>query len=230
MTILIVVAMQSEYDLMSHIMTNVTTDSHRGVRCCIGTITGNRVILMQSGIGKVNAAVRVADVIRNEQPDYVVNSGVAGGIGDGLRPGDIVVGAQTCYHDVWCGEGEWGQVQGLPLYFDANPKLLNIAETNIPTARLGLICTGDQFISDIDQLNAIRSRFPNGQAVDMESAAIAQVCHLYSVPFISLRVVSDTPGMVHDNTSQYFDFMTDAPRATFDAVRRLVEAIKYDGE
>lgn len=227
MTILLVVAMQSEYDLMSHIMTNVTTDSHRGVRCCIGTVTGKRVILMQSGIGKVNAAVRVADVIRNEQPDYVINSGVAGGIGAGLRPGDIVVGARTCYHDVWCGEGEWGQIQGLPLYFEADRHLIEVSEEVVDErARIGLICTGDQFVSDVEQLDLIRSRFPDGQAVDMESTAIAQVCHLYSVPFLSLRVVSDTPGMVNDNTSQYFDFMTDAPKATFEVVKRLLENIR----
>lgn len=231
MTILIVVAMQSEFDLMSHIMTNATTDLHSGVRCCIGTITGKRVILMQSGIGKVNAAVRVADVIRSERPDFVINSGVAGGIGDGMRPGDVVVGVRTCYHDVWCGEGEWGQVQGLPLYYNADAELLDLAKTVASERiRFGLIATGDQFVSDVEQLRGIRSRFPDAQAVDMESAAIAQTCHLYSTPFMSIRVVSDTPGMVYDNTSQYFDFMTDAPRATFDVVSRLIEAMPYSNE
>lgn len=227
MDILIVVAMQSEYDLMSHVMTNVTVDTHNGLRCCIGTIASNRVILMQSGIGKVNAAVRVAEIIRSEQPDFVINSGVAGGIGKGLQPGDVVVGVRTCYHDVWCGEGEWGQVQGLPLYFEVNPTLLDIARTVASErTRFGLICTGDQFISDVESLDVIRGRFPECEAVDMESAAIAQVCHLYHTPFMSVRVVSDTPGMVHDNTTQYFDFMNDAPRATFEVVSRVVERIR----
>lgn len=229
MTILIVVAMQSEYDLMSHIMTNATTDTHNGVRCCIGTITGKRVILMQSGIGKVNAAVRVAEVIRSEHPDYVINSGVAGGIGRGIKPGDVVISTETCYHDVWCGEGEWGQVQGLPLFFRSDETLLEAAhKVASDRVRFGLICTGDQFISDVDTLNVIRKRFPECQAVDMESAAIAHVCHLYYTPFVSLRVISDTPEAGHDNTSQYFDFMKDAPKATFDAVTRLIETMKYD--
>lgn len=229
MTILIVVAMQSEYDLMSHIMSNSTTDTHNGVRCSIGTIAGKRVILMQSGIGKVNAAVRVAEIIRSEEPDFVINSGVAGGVGEGLHPGDVVVGTRTCYHDVWCGEGEWGQVQGLPLMFEADKTLLEaargVAKENV---RFGLICTGDQFVSDIKVLDAIRLRFAECQAVDMESAAIAQVCHLYYTPFMSLRVVSDTPGMVCDNTLQYFDFMNDAPRATFDMVSKLIEYIEME--
>ena len=223
--------MQSEFDLMSHIMTNATVDSHSGVRCCIGVITGKRVILMQSGIGKVNAAVRVAEVIRNEHPDYVINSGVAGGIGDGMQPGDVVVGSTSCYHDVWCGDGEWGQIQSMPLYYEASPVLLDLARrVATERVRFGLIATGDQFISDLDQLRAIRSRFADCLAVDMESAAIAQSCRIYSTPFVSIRVVSDTPGMVVDNTSQYFDFMTDAPRATFEMVSHIIEAMPYDGE
>lgn len=69
----------------------------------------------------------------------------------------------------------------------------------------GLVCTGDQFITNRTELDTIKQRFPDGLAVDMESAAIAQTCYLYNVPFLSFRIISDTPG-VEDHASQYADF------------------------
>ena len=69
----------------------------------------------------------------------------------------------------------------------------------------GLICTGDRFITNRTELDAIKRRFPAGLVVDMESAAIAQTCYLYGVPFLSFRIISDTPG-VEDHSSQYADF------------------------
>lgn len=224
--IAVIVAMQSEFDLVSHILENVSDASINGQPAKFGELSGNHIILLKSGIGKVNAAVQVSELIAREHPDYVINSGVAGGIGEGLKPGDVVVSEAVCYHDVWCGEGEWGQVQGLPLKFPADQHLLDVTR-NIggDNLRFGLICTGDQFVSELAALQAIKGHFPDGQAVDMESAAIAHVCHLREVPFMSIRVVSDTPGVVHDNTAQYFDFMTDAPRTTFAVLRRLLELI-----
>ena len=89
----------------------------------------------------------------------------------------------------------------------------------------GLICTGDQFISDLATLQGIKKNFPDGKAVDMESAAIAQVCYAKQVPFMSLRIVSDTPGMEKDNTTQYLDFFAEAPKMTFAVLRQLIETI-----
>jgi adenosylhomocysteine nucleosidase len=89
----------------------------------------------------------------------------------------------------------------------------------------GLICTGDQFISDLVILRGIKRNFPDGKAVDMESAAIAQVCYVKNVPFMSLRIVSDTPGMETDNTAQYLDFFAEAPKMTFAVLRQLIEMI-----
>ena len=222
-TIAVVVAMQSEFDLMSHIIDNRTEVDIDGAHAVKGDIGGRSVILMRSGIGKVNAAVRVASLIAVEHPDCVINSGVAGGIGSGIRQGDLVAGTECAYHDVWCGEGEWGQVQGLPLRFPADLPLLNtIINLNVERLHTGLICTGDQFISDPTQLDAIRLRFPDALAVDMESCAMAHVCYLRQTPFLSLRVISDTPGMEHDNTSQYFDFFRDAPRKTFAALKDMI--------
>ncbi len=222
--IAIIVAMKSEFNLVSHVITNATDTVINGITCRKGTMHSHDVILMQCGIGKVNAAVQTAELINTEHPDYIINSGVAGGIGKGLQPGNVVVADRCCYHDVWCGDGEWGQVQGLPLYFTSSETLVRIAsQLDNDQLHIGLICTGDQFISDLDQLNKIKGTFPEALAVDMESAAIAHVCHQRNTPFLSLRVVSDTPGMEIDNAAQYFDFMTDAPKRTFGILEELIK-------
>lgn len=224
--IAIIVAMQSEFELVSHILENaVEPPMPDGVQCRLGMLSGKQIILLKSGIGKVNAAMQVTSLIAEAHPDYIINSGVAGGIGAGLHQGDIVVGTEVCYHDVWCGEGEWGQVQGLPLKFRANLELVNAAKSIDAKLVFGLICTGDQFISDLATLQGIKKNFPDGQAVDMESAAIAQVCHIKNVPFMSLRIVSDTPGMEPDNTTQYLDFFAEAPKMTFAVLQQLIEKI-----
>ena len=226
--IAIIVAMQSEFNLVSNILEHAEPREIEGAKALVGELSGKQIILLKSGIGKVNAAMQVTSLIAEMHPDYIINSGVAGGIGEGMHQGDIVVGTEACYHDVWCGEGEWGQVQGYPLKFPANEHLLEAAKSVVKDNSqlvFGLICTGDQFISELATLQGIKRNFPDGKAVDMESAAIAQVCYAKQVPFMSLRIVSDTPGMEPDNTTQYLDFFAEAPKKTFAVLRQLLEMI-----
>lgn len=226
--IAIIVAMQSEFDLVSNILEHAEPREIEGAKALVGELSGKQIILLKSGIGKVNAAMQVTSLIAEMHPDYIINSGVAGGIGEGMHQGDIVVGTEACYHDVWCGEGEWGQVQGFPLKFPANEHLLEAAKSVVKDNSqlvFGLICTGDQFISELVTLQGIKRNFPDGKAVDMESAAIAQVCYAKQVPFMSLRIVSDTPGMEPDNTTQYLDFFAEAPKKTFAVLRQLIDKI-----
>lgn len=215
----IVVALLVEFSLVKNILED-PVDCGTYVK---GRIGNCEVVLMQSGIGKVNAASRLTFLIEREHPDCIINTGVAGGIGDGMHQGDIVVGTEVAYHDVWCGEGEWGQVQGFPLRFKASDTLL-AAVRKIAThkVRYGLICTGDQFIQDFETLRSIRRRFDDGLACDMESTAFAQVCYIYNVPFMAIRIVSDTPGMEKDNLCQYKNFFEEAPRETFEMVKALI--------
>ena len=140
-----------------------------------------------------------------------MSTGVAGGIDACLKVTDVVASDSLAYHDVWCGDGnEYGQVQGLPAVYKGCAPLLEHAlslNKNGLESRIhsGLICTGDRFITNRTELDAIKRRFPAGLAVDMESAAIAQTCYLYDIPFLSFRIISDTPG-VEDHSSQYADF------------------------
>lgn len=192
-----------------------------------GNIRQNEVILTQCGIGKVNAAAGTVELIRNFQPDCIISTGVAGGIDPCLKVMDVVVSRQTVYHDVWCGDGNaYGQVQGLPTFFQGNDKLYECAlslDTETPVHG-GLICTGDQFITDRSELNKIKKDFPEGLAVDMESAAIAQVCHLYKVPFISFRIISDTPG-ADKHFEQYLNFWAEMADRSFHVTETFLKAL-----
>ena len=174
----------------------------------VGEIGSNEAVLAESGIGKVNAAIGAVELIRAWRPDCVISTGVAGGIDASLRVMDVVVGAEVIYHDVDCGPGNVpGQVQGLPPSFHGDPRLLTCAKSIRTESKVaaGLICSGDQFVTSREQLEVIKARHPAGLAVDMESGALAQVCHIYGVPFLSFRILSDTPG-AEGHFDQYKDF------------------------
>jgi adenosylhomocysteine nucleosidase len=194
-----------------------------------GMIGANEIILMQCGIGKVNAASGTVELIHQFAPDCVISTGVAGGIDKSLHVMDVVASKQIVHHDVWCGEGnEIGQVQDLPTFFEGNPTLLSCALSlsTESTIVAGLICSGDQFITAGEQLNKIKEQFPDGLAVDMESASIAQVCYLYKVPFISFRIISDTPGD-DNNWEQYTNFWDTIADHSFKVTEAFLSAIPH---
>ena len=220
----VIVAMGSEFRLVEALLEDKREENFRGFRFVLGKVGGKEVVLMQSGIGKVCGAAGTVELIDRYAPDCILNTGVAGGINKSLQVMDIVAGEQVVYHDVWCGDGnEWGQVQGMPPRFAADSRLLQLAlavEGDVQV-RSGLICSGDRFITSREDLAAIKQRFPEGMAVDMESGAIAQVCHIYGVPFLSCRIISDTPG-VEDHFMQYLDFWTLAPEKSVEALRQVI--------
>ncbi len=222
MKIGIIVAMHKELELLLPLLQNSEESRMGGCEFHRGKVGRHDVIAMQCGIGKVNAAMGTLTLVNSFLPDFVINSGVAGGADSTVNVMDVVAGARVSYHDVWCGpESELGQVQGLPLYFEGAQRLLNLVPDREGIHK-GLICSGDQFIDTLDAVNRIKGNFPDALAVDMESGAIAQVCYLNKVPFLALRVISDSPGASHDNTRQYLDFWTDAPQETFNIVKDII--------
>lgn len=222
MKIGIIVAMHKELELLLPLLQNSEESRMGGCEFHRGKVGRHDVIAMQCGIGKVNAAIGTLTLVNSFLPDFVINSGVAGGADQSISVMDVVAGARVAYHDVWCGpESELGQVQGLPLYFEGAKRLLNLVPDREGIHK-GLICSGDQFIDTLDAVSRIKGNFPEALAVDMESGAIAQVCHLNKVPFLALRVISDSPGASHDNTRQYLDFWADAPQETFNLVKDII--------
>lgn len=217
--------MRKELDLLLPLLNDSEESRMGGFVFHRGKMGRHDVMVMQCGIGKVNAALGTLTLINAFLPDYVINSGVAGGSDPSINVMDVVAGERVAYHDVWCGpESEIGQVQGLPLYFCGANRLLELIpdQNNL---HKGLICSGDQFIDTIERVQRIKTNFPDALAVDMESGAIAQVCHLNKVPFLALRVISDSPGASHDNTRQYLDFWDDAPRESFAILKDIIKKL-----
>lgn len=184
--------------------------------------------VVQSGIGKASAARAATELILQDRPDCIINSGCAGGIAPGLKCFDIIVGSQLAYHDVSCGDGFLpGQVQGLPQRFDADPALVSLA-MSLPAERplhCGLICSGDQFLTTPEDDARVLGIYPDALACDMESAAVAQVCRHYGIPFLSFRLISD----VHDSHEQaeagYRDFWKTLADDSFSYLKLLLDRL-----
>jgi adenosylhomocysteine nucleosidase len=191
------------------------------------------VCIIKCGIGKVNAALGAQRLINEFHPQVIISTGCAGGHGEGISIQDVVVSSELCYHDVYCGDAAggtvFGQVQGLPARFQADPVLLQKAQQlSIANSQLsihaGLIVTGDWFVDSKDKMREIVGRFPECKAVDMESAAIAQTCLLNKVRFISFRVISDLP-LVDTDASQYHDFWNTMADRSFQITKTFVESL-----
>ncbi len=216
MKIGVIVAMDKELQQLQHLFDN------------------NHVIVEKCGIGKVNAAIGTTEMIRRHRPDVIISSGCAGGNGDDINVQDVVVGREIAYHDVYCGtaiDGStvYGQVQGMPARFQADPMLLEKArELSLTTRQLslheGLTVTGDWFVDSKEKMREIIGKFPEAKAVDMESAAIAQTCHIFNIPFISFRIISDIP-LRDTDASMYHNFWSTIAENSFQITRNFIESL-----
>ena len=186
----------------------------------------DKLILQKSGIATVNAAIQTVEIIRQYKPDCIISSGCAGGNGDDINVQDVVVSSELTYHDVYCGraigDSVYGQVQGLPARYQADPYLLEKAKQT--GAKPGLIVTGDWFVDSKEKMREIIGHFPEAKAVDMESCAIAQVCHIYKVPFISFRVISDIP-LRDTDASMYHNFWDTVAENSFHVTKTFIESL-----
>ena len=192
----------------------------------------SNVLVQKCGIGKVNAALGAQRMINEFHPDCIISSGCAGGNGDDINVQDVVVSTELSYHDVYCGTAIdnttiYGQVQGLPARYPADPYLLRKSlelKVNSLEIHPGLIVTGDWFVDSREKMREIIGHFPDAKAVDMESCAIAQTCYINKVPFISFRVISDIP-LRDTDASQYHNFWETIAEHSFQVTRTFVESL-----
>lgn len=204
----IICAMEEEIKSLVAQLEDKKQDTIGGIDFYSGTINGKEVVLTRSGIGKVQAGVTTGLLIANYKVDAVINSGSAGGIGEGLRVGDVVLSTGAAYHDADATAFGYkpGQLPQQPQIYTADEDLLEAIskaakESNL-VAKEGLIVTGDQFVSSSEKIAAIKEIYPEALSCEMEGAAIAQVAYQFSVPFLIIRAMSDVGD---EDAGQSFD-------------------------
>ena len=229
-TIAVVGAMEQEIELLRESMNNVKHVSFGKFSAYEGELAGKRMVLVLSGIGKVNAAVSTSWVIHQFAPDCVINTGSAGGLGKGLKVGDVVIGETVAHHDVdvTAFGYVWGQVPQLPAVFTSDSNLIRQAEKAVQVfegaaVTQGLIVSGDRFVHSSEGVAEIRSHFPDVKAVEMEAAAIAQTCYQLEVPFVIIRAVSDSADEKADISFE--EFLKTAAVSSAKMVTEIVKSL-----
>ena len=225
MKIGIIIAMDKEFRRISELLDGLDVELDGGRKFVTGTLGENELVLHQCGIGKVNAAIGASEMIRRYNPDLLVSTGCAGGGRTDMEVMDIVASTELAYHDVYCGEAMgktvYGQEQGMPARYSSPSELVEKAKSVSPRIHAGLIVTGDWFVDSKEKMREIVSHFPEAAAVDMESAAIAQTCHIYGIPFISFRVISDIP-LKDTNAAMYHDFWNTVADHSFETTKEFL--------
>ncbi|WP_250277918.1 5'-methylthioadenosine/adenosylhomocysteine nucleosidase [[Clostridium] colinum] len=227
-TIGIIGAMEEEIENIKPHIDIISTKNIVGLDFYMGKMSGNNVVLVRSGIGKVNAAICSQVLIDLYAVDYIINVGVAGAINKDLKIGDIVVATDVMHHDMdttYFGD-ELGIIPRMEeSCFKADEELMNIAVNSSTketenTIFTGRIVSGDQFLCDIDKKNKIWSHF-KAYCVDMESAAIGQTCYLNKIPFCIIRSISDNS----DENNDYENFFRDSAIKASNILKNMIEVI-----
>lgn len=205
--------MAEEIEDLKSRMGNYATEERAGFSFYRGNLFNEEVVLLLSGIGKVNAAMGTTLMIERYKPDCIINTGSAGGFSKELSIGDVVISTEVRHHDVDATifGYEYGQVPRMPAAYIPNTVLINMAEKavetleNVSTSK-GLIATGDSFMHKDEHIHSIREKLPAIMAAEMEAAAIAQCCHNFTLPFVIIRAISDIAGD-KDNQIEFQDFL-----------------------
>ncbi|ALC84898.1 5'-methylthioadenosine nucleosidase [Bacillus sp. FJAT-22090] len=227
MKIAIIGAMEQEVELLRNEIENAQTEIIANSEFTVGTYKDREVILLKSGIGKVNAAMTTTILLNQFKPDYVINTGSAGGYDPDLEVGAIVISNEVRHHDVdvTAFGYEIGQVPQLPPAFKADTHLMQLAEEAVKEigehqAATGLIATGDIFMHNPEKVEIVRQNFPQMKACEMEAAAVAQVCHQFNVPFVVIRALSDIAGK--ESSISFDEFLPVAAKHSTEIVLNVI--------
>lgn len=221
----IIGAMQEEVKPLLAQMINVEIIKYGNHTFYKGRLLGKDVVLTESGIGKVQAGSTATILITIFKVTHIVNTGSAGSLlkeGESAI-GDVIISDQVAYHDVdlTIFNYKQGQLPGQPEIYDADPKLIELAKGSAGTHNLvGLIVSGDQFISTDEQRAKIYARYPNAAACEMEGAAIAQIAHNFNIPFVVVRSISD--GANIQSKVSFNDFL---PTASLNAAKMVNQIV-----
>lgn len=214
-------AMPEEIGGVLQLLDITRQSTHAGRLYYEGEINHTKVVIVISGWGKVAAAATVATLIHKFNISQLVFTGVAGAIAPELKIGDIIIGSRLVQHDM--DARPFIPQYEIPLlkktFFDADPVLLSVASAAVnallqndnlhkmigsdalqhfditsPSVYTGDIASGDQFFSATEKKEQLRQALPGVLCVEMEGAAVAQVCYENDIPFTIIRTVSDAAG------------------------------------
>ena len=187
-----------------------------------GEYAGLPVTAVIGGVGKVNGAITAQSLIQNFGVEKIIFTGLAGGLDETIQIGDVVIGAEILHHDLDMKVMENDQFPGMPTdFFRGDPELLALCQGLGDNLRFGRIVTGEAFITAKERDGIIQRFHP--QCVDMESAAVAQVCWFFQVPLLVIRALSDNADEevegVYSENSQWTSV------SALQVVFRLLEAL-----
>lgn len=222
----IVGAMEEEITQLRAELQNASAKTVLGVEILRGELEGRPVLLVQGGIGKVNAA-KTAAVLLLEGASQVIFTGVAGALNPSYAVGDIIVGTDCVQHDVDVAAlgYEAGLIPGEQLAWECGATLRQLAveaarEVGGFAVHEGRIASGDQFIASQEQTARIREQF-SANAAEMEGAAVAQVCASAGVPFVIVRAISDTAdGSANVDYREFFPKVAQTAKAVVRGILR----------
>ncbi len=227
----IIGAMDEEVEQIVEAMTVEKVEEKAGMKFNSGKLMGKDLVVVRSGIGKVNAAICTQILVDDFAIDYCINTGIAGSLKSEIDIADIVISSECLHHDVDArGFGyELGQIPRMDtLAFKADSKLVELAKkacqdaVSDSKAHVGRIVSGDQFISDKSVKEKIVGNF-DGYCTEMEGAAIAQAAYVNKVPFVILRSISDKAD--DSATMDYPTFEKKAIDNSVQVIKKLVESI-----
>ena len=210
----IIGAMEEEVALLKESLTDPIIASASGMEFWEGKLEGKDVVVVQCGIGKVNAGICANTLINGFGCTRIINTGVAGSLDNQIDIGDIVVSVDAVQHDftVEAIGFEKGEIPYTGLYaFPADETMrkeaVDAARSVDPDIQVfeGRVCTGDQFISSKEQKETIISNF-GGMCCDMEGGAIAQACYLNNTPFVIIRAISDKADDSEEESYELFEY------------------------
>ena len=224
-------AFEREIIMLEYKLTDREHQKIEGMRFVTGRLHGKSVVVAWTGIGKVNAAMTTTLLIEHFRPGEVIFSGIAGGVNPQLSPGDIVIAAETAHHDmgILAAEGFYnrGVINPLdgwrnPVYLPADKRLLKLAEQAAEQVELevikttvgerspkiirGVVVTGDVFVASPAKCAELREKL-NADAVEMEGAAVAQICYQRRIPHLVVRSISDKADETAREDSMMFQEM-----------------------
>jgi adenosylhomocysteine nucleosidase len=233
----IIGAMEDEVKMLRSLLKNGQKETVGCFDFFTGELEGKAVVLLRCGIGKVNAAVGTALLIHQYKPDLVINTGSAGGIDPALSFGDAVISDGLIYYDVdvTCFDYAPGQLPGMPVVFPVPEDLITRAEHAVDTLKQkgilpasfnhvrGVIGSGDVFVYEESRIKMIRETFPQVRAVEMEGAAIAHTCHLFMIPALIIRALSDIAGS--ESPFAFDQFLPIASKHSAEIVRQIIGSL-----